>query len=211
MAPAPPAGRKGARRILWAGVAALAILGGLVFALLHKPQAEQEQGREPIERRERLGLSALPPTPAPAPGAGPAPFAPEPSPTPLRLSPGSRRLAGDLTGALLEQARERLAQGDFAGAETYFTLILEKTPDAGDVYLDLARALAAQNRREDARAVLESALARPAIEFSGANRFTAQNWAANPDRIPLAPPRETQLPTPSPEPPPSPSGSPAGS
>ena len=70
----------------------------------------------------------------------------------LRSEVGDTEAVGNLTGTI------RLARFDLAGAEQQFRAVVEKFPQSVPAKLNLARALAVEDKREDAEGVLEEAL-----------------------------------------------------
>ena len=70
----------------------------------------------------------------------------------LRAQVGDTEVVGSLSGAIL------LARFDLPGAEQQFRAVVEKFPQSVPAKLNLARALALEDKREDAEGVLEEAL-----------------------------------------------------
>ena len=70
----------------------------------------------------------------------------------LRAQVGDTEAVGSLTGTI------RLARFDLSGAEQQFRAMVEKFPQSVQAKLNLARALALEDKREDAEGVLEDAL-----------------------------------------------------
>ncbi|MBV9750420.1 MAG: PEP-CTERM system TPR-repeat protein PrsT [Acetobacteraceae bacterium] len=70
----------------------------------------------------------------------------------LRSEVGDTEAVGSLAGTI------RLARFDLSGAEQQFRAVVEKFPQSVPAKLNLARALAVEDKREDAEGVLEGAL-----------------------------------------------------